>query len=81
MSHLMEKRLVVIKFIAKEEGEWLSFHKNGQLEPKGNFKDGKYEDESLLIFNAMVHLDIKGNFKDGKEEGEWLTYYYENGNV
>ena len=32
----------------KQDGKWLEFYKNGELESKLNFKDGKYE--SWLIY-------------------------------
>ena len=61
------------------EGEWLSYHENGQLKFKRNYKDGKLEGE-WLVYYENGQLEEKGNYKDDKQEGEWLVYN-ENGQL
>ena len=63
----------------KKNGEWLTFHENGELHSKGKFKDGKITGLwEWYLENGQI--SFKGNFKDGKEEGVW-EYYHENGQI
>ena len=57
----------------KKEGEWIYYHKNGQLWTKGNFKDGK-RDGPMEVYHENGQLNGKGNYKDGERDGLWEIY-------
>ena len=59
----------------KAEGEWISYHDNGQLYSKGNYKNGKAEGEWFIYFWSNGQLMRKGNYKNGKREGAWVEYH------
>ena len=63
----------------RKYGEWVSYHKNGQLHEKGNYKDGK-KDGLWEEYYKDGQFVLKGNFKDGKKDGLW-EWYYENGSL
>ena len=56
-----------------------SYHKNGQLEQKTNYKNGK-KDGILETYYKNGQLQYKTNFKDGKEDG-LSERYDENGQL
>ena len=72
------------------EGEWVYYHRNGQLHAKGTFKNGK-EDGEWILYHQNGHLDTRGTMRNGKKEGEWISYhrdgrlvgnlFYENGEL
>jgi antitoxin component YwqK of YwqJK toxin-antitoxin module len=51
-----------------------SFHKNGQLMVKGQYKKGKEHGEWLFYYYGGQLLR-KGSFNGGKEIGKWAQYY------
>ena len=55
------------------------YYENGQLESRGNLKDGK-EDGLWEYYYENGELEDRGNYKDGKEDGLWEKYY-ENGEL
>ena len=63
----------------KEEGDWLGYHRNGQLDFKGNYKNGK-KDGDWLEYRSNGQLRSKGNFINGSREGVWV-YYWDNGQL
>ena len=50
----------------KREGEWIGYHRNGQLYSKGNYKNGKKEGE-WVEFHDDGQLASKDNYKNGKK--------------
>jgi antitoxin component YwqK of YwqJK toxin-antitoxin module len=54
-------------------GEFIKYGENGQLEKKGNYKNGKEEGEWVEYYDNG-QLFEKGNFKNGEMEGEWIWY-------
>ena len=59
--------------------EW--YDKNGQLDRKGNLKDGSYQKEGLWEFyHENGQLKETGNYQDNKQDGLW-EFYRENGNI
>ena len=52
----------------KSYGEWLIYHKNGQLCQKGNKKDGKRVG-LWEYYNDLGQFTSKVNYKDGKMDG------------
>ena len=56
----------------------VSWHRNGQKEAEGTFKDGKL-DGKHTSWHENGQKRYEGNYKDGKEDGLW-TYYTEIGN-
>jgi hypothetical protein len=58
----------------KHEGEWVTYHPNGQLSGRGSWKNG--EREGLFVgYHSNGRYAGKANFKNGKWEGEWVSYY------
>ncbi len=57
--------------------EW--YYKNGQLEAKGNWKDGKRHG-LWETYHENGQLEARVNYKDGKLEG-LAEQYYENGQL
>ena len=57
----------------------VDYHENGQLQYKGNWKDGN-EDGPFKTFYPDGQLESKGNYKDREEDGLWEEYY-ENGQL
>ena len=55
-------------------GITVSYHENGQLRFKGNYKDGK-EDGLVERYDENGQLEFKLNYKDGKQDGLTETYY------
>ena len=60
-------------------GEMFFKNENGQLEEKGNFKDGKRDGLYELYFENG-QLEYKVNYKDDKLDG-LLEKYFENGQL
>ena len=52
---------------------------NGQLDRKGNYKDGR-QMGSLLGSTKMVNCAFKVNYKNGREDGIY-KWYDENGQL
>ena len=50
------------------------YHENGQLDFKGNYKNGKKEG-AWVAYHKNGQLLYKGNFENGKSEGAWITYF------
>ena len=72
------------------QGDFKSYHENGQLEEKCTYKDGKLDGlEEWYYPNGQ--LMTKCTYKDGKLDGQYETYYpdgqleekctYENGEL
>ena len=60
-------------------GEVISYHENGQIATKDNYKDGKLNGESIFYYeNGQIQR--KGNYKDGYPDGE-MNIYDENGQI
>jgi len=60
----------------KKEGSWVTYHDNGQLKSKGDFKNG-------IKINTWVYSDEKGlstigEYKEGKPDGSWINYNWIN---
>ncbi len=80
MKRILFILLLTIPFIGFGQTEYVKeYHKNGQLEYEGNFKDGKREG-LWKYYYSTGQLEWEGNFKDGKEEG-LFKIYYENGQL
>ena len=79
-SNYIERRQNITYYKGEPyNGEMFFKNENGQLEAKGNFKDGKRDGLYELYFENG-QLERKGNFKDGKEDGLG-ELYYENGQL
>ena len=63
----------------KKNGEWLSYHRNGQLFSKGNFTNGE-KGGLWEFYHENGQLKAKDNFKNGKLDGESF-YYWDNGQL
>ena len=61
------------------DGIAVMYHKNGQLQYKRNYKDGK-RDGLTEGYYENGQLQYKVNYKDGKEHG-LNSYYYDNGQL
>ena len=61
----------------QERIKW--YYENGQLEAKGNFRDGK-QVGLWVSYYENGQARSTGNYKDGKPDGLWETYY-ENGRL
>ena len=58
----------------KKNGEWVTYHKNGQLFIKANYKDGR-EDGLREMYYENGQLLEKGNYKEGlREDGLWEIF-------
>tara|TARA_Y100000991_G_scaffold122240_1_gene92188 strand:+ start:46 stop:411 length:366 start_codon:yes stop_codon:yes gene_type:complete len=57
----------------KSYGEWLIYHKNGQLWMKGIKKDGKM-DGLWEFYSSNGQLWSKGEYKYGKKDGLWKFF-------
>jgi len=55
------------------DGESVSYYKDGQLESKGNYANGKRSGYWELYWYTGK-LRSKGNYKKGKFDGEWSEY-------
>ena len=55
-------------------GRTVSYHQNGQLRSKANYKNGKYDDLREIYFENGV-LQAKANYKNGKKDGLWEERY------
>ena len=63
----------------KEHGLYESYHENGQLRGKGNYKDG--EQHGLFeSYSENGQLSTKLNYKDGEQHGLY-EFYRENGQL
>ena len=60
-------------------GSSVSYHENGQLKSRENYKDGK-EDGLYERFYGNGQLDLRENYKNGKKDGLYESYY-ENGKL
>ena len=58
----------------KRDGPWISYHDNGQLENKINYKDGEIEGPWVLYYDNG-QLASKGEYKDSRKEGTWVKYW------
>jgi antitoxin component YwqK of YwqJK toxin-antitoxin module len=58
----------------KEDGPWIGYHDNGQLQSKGTFKNGK-EDGPWVVYWDNGQLKFKATYKDGKKDGPWVIYH------
>ena len=61
------------------DGLYEYFHDNGQLELRGNLKDGEF-DGLWEQYYENGQLEFRGNYKEGKREGLW-EYFDEEGNL
>jgi len=60
-------------------GSSVSFHENGRLSWKGNYKRGK-QDGLYESYHENGRLMMRGNLKIGKQDG-LREYYHENGQL
>ena len=72
----------VIKYVDNmEQGEFISYHRDGSVHEKGNYMNGKREG-AYIAFDFKGRIIRKGNYKNGKKNGEWLekdtVYNYKN---
>ena len=58
----------------KKDGDWVSFHSNGQLSSKGNYKNGKKEG-IWVTYWSTGQLWHSETHKNGKTEGDWVSYH------
>ena len=58
----------------KKEGNWVSYHDNGQLLEKGNYKNGKQEG-IWILYNTNGEPILKKNYENGKLEGDHVSYW------
>jgi antitoxin component YwqK of YwqJK toxin-antitoxin module len=56
-----------------QDGLWVGYHENGQLEFKGTFKDGKREGPWVFYYDNG-QLSLEGTYKDGKADGPWISF-------
>ena len=69
-----------LDFLYRFTGIVESYYENGQLEKKGNYKEGLREDGLWEFYYKNGQLLEKGNFKDGRKDGTW-EYFYKNGQL
>ena len=62
-----------------KNGLYESFHKNGQLSKRENYKDGEL-DGLVEEFYENGQLNQRENYKDGELDGPW-EWFYENGEL
>ncbi len=55
-------------------GSSVSYHDNGQLEMRGNYKDGK-DDGLWEGYYENGQLSVKGNYKDGELHGLYESFH------
>ena len=60
----------------KSEGYWVSYHDNGQLMYKGEYKNNKKVGYWVAYWDNG-QLWYKGKFNKGKREGYWEHYLYD----
>ena len=60
-------------------GSSVSYHENGQLEMRGNYKDGK-DDGLWESYYENGQLEMRGNYKDGEPDG-LREFHYDNGQL
>ena len=73
-----------------EDGEWLSYHPNGQIRSQGNYIKGDKDGEHL-VYTEKGEILEKENYIKGNPHGEQIKYFgnlelesirvYENGNL
>ena len=61
------------------EGPWVTYYDNGQLETKGNYKNGKW-DGPWIGYRRSGRLYWKGDYKNELKEGPWV-FYHKDGTV
>jgi antitoxin component YwqK of YwqJK toxin-antitoxin module len=54
-------------------GPWVSYHDNGKLYEKVNYRDGKREGP-WVWYHANGRLLQKGTYRDDKKHGPWVSY-------
>ena len=60
-------------------GSVVEYHDNGQLEMRGNYKDGK-DDGLWESYYENGQLEMRGNYKDGEPDG-LREFHYDNGQL
>ena len=63
----------------KKTGLWITYHDNGNLNQKGNYKYGNL-DGKWFGYHKNGQLSFNVNFKNGIKDGKYESYY-ENGNL
>jgi antitoxin component YwqK of YwqJK toxin-antitoxin module len=58
----------------KQNGEYVEYFQNGQINYKYSFKNG-IEDGEWVWYNEEGNLLKKAIYKDGELNGEWITYH------
>jgi antitoxin component YwqK of YwqJK toxin-antitoxin module len=78
--------LFVISFNSKsqtnsviKDGDYVLYHKNGNVKAKGNFSDNKREGE-WTYYHENGNIALKKNYTKGEQTGEW-AYFSENGSL
>ena len=73
------KRDVASKDGKREDGPYVRYYDNGQVQFKVTYKDGE-PDGPYVGYHKNGQLSSKGKYKDGKQHGPWVMYH-ENGQV
>jgi len=60
-----------------KEGEFVWYHKNGEIKIIANYENGK-KNGKYKSFNTYGQLISKGNYKDDLRIGTWKNYYKNN---
>jgi len=63
----------------KLDGEWIIYHKNGNIKQTGMYKDGWATGE-FNMFYPSGNIKNRGHYSQDKKMGIWTTYY-ESGNT
>jgi antitoxin component YwqK of YwqJK toxin-antitoxin module len=61
----------------KKDGEWLSFHENGEVSERKLYEEGTLEG-LYESFHPNGESNLRGFYKGGEKEGEWIQLW-ENG--
>ncbi len=52
-------------------GTWKTWHRNGLLETRSNWKDGRLE-KDYARYDALGNLVEKGHYRKGRKDGTWI---------
>ena len=58
----------------KQDGPWVGYHENGQLNYKGTYKDGE-QDGPWVVYHDNGRLSYKGAWKNEAQDGPWVGYW------
>ena len=63
----------------KENGKFIIYGIDGQIEAEGNYKDGLMNGK-WVMYSENGQIEKEGNYKDGNWHGK-VTYYKKNGSI